>query len=64
MFLVVPYESVVPNEAIGTAMLELATRVGEFLSRRLGLSLNPLKTYWTVAEDEDGVSEAMSGASL
>lgn len=52
------------NQSIGTKMIDISTRIGEYLSSNLALSLNPLKTRLDIISSEDEVDSLIERSRL
>ena len=63
MFITVKFPNTSKNEEIGTKMLEISNRIGEFLASNLALSLNPLKTSLDILASEDEVENWIESSS-
>lgn len=64
MFITVQFPLTETNENIGTTMLDISTNIGAFLSSKLDLYLNPLKTRLDIIQSEDEVDELIERSHL
>jgi Reverse transcriptase (RNA-dependent DNA polymerase) len=64
IFITIKFSIEESNQNIGTQMLDISTRIGEYLSTSLGLSLNPLKTRLDIISSEDEVNSLIERSRL
>lgn len=64
MFITIKFPKIEDNQNIGTKMLDISTRIGEYLSSNLALSLNPLKTRLDIISSEDEVDSLIERSRL
>gem|GEM_PF-3392530 len=64
MFLTIQFPLTESNGNIGTAMLDISTRIGYFLSSNLNLCLNPLKTRLDIISSEDEMDGLIERSQL
>jgi hypothetical protein len=64
IFITIKFPNEDTNQSIGTKMLDISTRIGEYLSSNLALSLNPLKTRLDIISSEDEVNSLIERSRL
>lgn len=64
MFITVPFSFSEDNGDIGAKMIDISTRIGEHLSSKLGLSLNPLKTRLDIISSEEEADDLIERSRL
>jgi hypothetical protein len=64
IFITIKFSIEESNQSIGTKMIDISTRIGEYLSSNLALSLNPLKTRLDIISSKDEVDSLIERSRL